>query len=333
MPRLPIKFACGLYDRVLRLYTGEVQPDGIDLEFVVMDEPREIFDRMAGASEFDACEMSASEFISHMGTGHSPFVAIPVFVSRVFRHGFICINRKSGIKRPKDLEGRRVGVPLYTMSAALWIRGLLQHEYGVDLSKIRWVQGSFDAPGKYGNPSPPPLLKPVAIEHNQSGKSLSQCLADGDIDATIGSRTVSGLGQNPDIQRLIPDFREVEQAYYRKTKVFPIMHLVILRRDVYERHPFIAGSLYDAFCRSKDGALRRMRQLGALSYMLPWMTAEIDELNEVFGDDPWPYGVEPNRPTLEALVDYMVEQSFIPQRVPIEELFVRDARWSRAASP
>lgn len=329
MTPVPIRFACGLYDRVLRLYTGEVQPEGIDLRFTAIEEPREIFDRMGGGSpDFDVFEMSISEFVSHLGSGHSPFVAIPVVLSRVFRHGFICINRRSGIRHPKDLEGRRVGVPLYTMSAALWIRGMLQHEYGVDLSTIRWVQGSFDTPGRYGRPSPPPLLKPVNIEFNLSDKSLSQCLADGDIDATIGSRIIGGFGRNPDIQRLIPNYREVEKDYYRRTGIFPIMHIVAMRREVHEQHPFVAGSLFDAFTKAKDLTLKRIRQLGSLAYMLPWMTADVDEIDDVFGGDPWPYGIEPNRPTLEALIQYMVEQSFIPASIPVERLFVEDPRWS-----
>jgi len=163
----------GLYDRMLRLYTGEVQPRGIDLRFLANDEPRDIFDRMGGKFEFDASEMSSSEFISRFGTGHCPFVAIPVFASRLFRHGFIFFNRKAGIRTPKDLEGKRVGVPLYTMSAAIWIRGLLQHEYGVDLSKVRWVQGALKRPGAHGRPTVAPLLKQPDIEINRSGHSLS----------------------------------------------------------------------------------------------------------------------------------------------------------------
>jgi 4,5-dihydroxyphthalate decarboxylase len=158
----------GLYDRMLRLYTGEVQPRGIDLKFLANDEPRDIFDRMGGKLEFDASEMSSSEFISRFGTGHCPFVAIPVFASRLFRHGFIFFNRKAGIRTPKDLEGKRVGVPLYTMSAAIWIRGLLQHEYGVDLSKVRWVQGALKRPGAHGSPTVAPLLKQPDIEINRS---------------------------------------------------------------------------------------------------------------------------------------------------------------------
>jgi 4,5-dihydroxyphthalate decarboxylase len=319
---IPLTFACGLYDRMLPLYSGEVRPEGIDLKFLAIESPREIFDRMAGKMEFDACEMSSSELISRMGAGQCPFVAIPVFPSRVFRHSFICINRNKGIKTPKDLEGKRVGVPLYTMTAALWIRGHLQHEYGVDLSKIHWVQGATNAPGAHGSPTVLPLLKQVSIENNHSDRSLSQLLEAGAIDALAGAEMPAALGKSPNVARLFPNFREVEKDFYRRTRIFPIMHLVVIRRELYERHPSVAASLYNALSRSKDIALARMRYLGALRYMLPWLPADLDELDETFGGDPWPYGIEANRPTLEALVSYMVEQSFIARPIPIEELFV-----------
>src|SRR5713226_2759728 len=181
--KLPLTFACGLYDRMLRLYTGEVQPAGIDLKFLANDEPRDIFDRMGGKLEFDASEMSSSEFISRFGAGQCPFVAIPAFASRVFRHGFIFYNRRSGIRMPKDLEGKRVGVPLYTMSAAIWIRGLLQHEYGVDLAKIRWVQGAVNHAGSHGDPHVLPLLKPVPIEQAPHARPLNDLIEEGFVDA------------------------------------------------------------------------------------------------------------------------------------------------------
>jgi 4,5-dihydroxyphthalate decarboxylase len=305
------------------LHTGEVQPAGIDLNFIVLDNPRDIFDRMGGAQEFDASEMSSSETFQRHAKGDSPFVALPVFPSRVFRHGHITINRKSGIKTPKDLEGKRIGVPLYTQTAAIFIRGLLQHEYGVDLGRIRWVQGALKKAGAHGSPTVAPLLKEPAMEVNQSGKSLSRLLADGDIDAVISSRPVEGIGSNPDIARMFPNYREVEKDYYRRTRIFPIMHLIVIRRDVHEAHPFVAQSLYDALCESKDRALALMRERGALRYMLPWLPADMDEIDQVFdGGDPWPYGIEANRATLEALVQYMVEQHFIPKRIAIEDLFV-----------
>lgn len=259
----PIKpnFACGLYDRMLRLYTGEVKPDGIDLKFTALDEPRDIFDRMAGKNEFDMAEMSSSEYISRFDAKQCPFVALPVFASRVFRYGFIFVNRNAGIRTPKDLAGKRIGVPLYTMSAAVWIRGLLKDEYSVDLSNVTWVEGALKSAGAHGNPSAMPLLKPVKIETNTSGKPMNRMLADGDVDADIASRTPEGLGSNPDIVRLIPNFREVEKNYYRRTHIFPIMHLIVIRRDVYDAHPFIAQSMYDAFCASKKHAFDLMREL------------------------------------------------------------------------
>jgi len=320
--KLPMTFACGLYDRMLRLYTGEVQPAGIDLKFLANDEPRDIFDRMGGKLEFDASEMSSSEFISRLGAGRCPFVALPAFASRVFRHGFIFYNRKSGIRAPKDLEGKRVGVPLYSMSAAIWIRGLLRHEYGVDLSSVRWVQGALKKAGAHGSPTAMPLLKQPTIEINNSGKSISKLLADGEIDAVISSRPVDGVGSNPDIARLFPNYREAEKDYYRRTRIFPIMHLIVIRRELHEAHPFAAQSLYDALCEAKDRALAQMKERGALRYMLPWLPADMDEIDDVFGGDPWPYGIEANRPTLEALVQYMVEQHFIAKPIPIEDLFV-----------
>ena len=323
MSKLPQTFACGLYDRVLRLYTGEVQPRGVDLKFLINDEPRDIFDRMHANLEFDVSEMSGAEYISRLANGQCPLIALPVFVSRIFRHGFIFINKTSGIRTPKDLNGKRVGVPLYSMSAALWIRGLLQHDYGVDLSSIQWVEGALKAPGPHGNPPVIPLLKPIRIEVNRSGKSINQLLMSGDIDAVIASRAVDGLGVDANIVRLIPNYREVEKDYYQRTKIFPIAHIVAMRRDVYEKHPFVAQSLYEAFCESKRRALHLMRELGVLRYMLPWLTADIDEIDQVFGNDPWPYGVEANRPTLEAMVSYLADQSFIPRQVPVEDLFAK----------
>ena len=180
MSKLPITFACGLYDRMLALHTKEVQPDGIDLNFLAIDNPREIFDRMSGALEFDASEMSSSEFVARHAAGDCPFVALPVFPSRVFRHGHIAVNRRS-IASPKDLAGKRIGVPLYTMTAAIFIRGLLQHDFGVDLSQVRWIEGAINEAKPHGHPTKLKLAKPVSIEPNASGKSLSELLEAGEI--------------------------------------------------------------------------------------------------------------------------------------------------------
>ena len=256
MTSVPITFACGLYDRMLALQTGDIKPDGIDLNFLVMDNPRQIFDRMTNGLEFDACEMSSSEFISRYAAGKLPFVALPVFASRVFRHGFIVVNRHF-VKSAADLAGKRIGVPLYTQTAALFVRGLMQHDLGVDLSGIEWVQGAVNEPGAYGNPSVMPLLKPTKITPNQSGKSLSDLLATGEIHAIIGSNLPDSLKRHPDVVRLFPDYRAREQDYFRRTRIFPIMHLIVIRNDIYERHPEVAASLYKAFTAAKDRALKK----------------------------------------------------------------------------
>jgi 4,5-dihydroxyphthalate decarboxylase len=327
MSNLPITLASGFYDRMHGLYTGDIKPAGIDLNFVVLDDPRQVFDRMGGGQEFDASEFSLSEHITKLVAGNSPFVAVPAMISRVFRHGFIFVNAKSGIKKPKDLEGRRVGVPLYVQTAAVWIRGMLQHDHGVDLSKIHWVQGAMEHPGTHGKPAVLPVLKEIDLIQNSSGRSLNQLLEDGGdnggIDAIITSHIPEPLGHNPNILRLFPNYREVEAEYFKRTKIFPIMHVLAIKRSIYEKHPFVATSLYNAFVQSKNLALKKMFSTRALRYMMPFLPAQLDEIREIFGDDPWPYGVEENRPTLEALVRYMHEQHFIAKKMPIEDLFVK----------
>ncbi len=322
-PKLAIEFGCGLYDRMVPLFTREVCPEGIELEFVISDSPRELFDRMTGPDAYDAAEMSGAEFVARFDAGKCPFVAIPVFPSRLFRHGFITINRKAGVKTPKDLEGKRVGTQIYTQTASVWTRGMLAHDYGVDLSTIHWVQGNLDTPGLHTDAEIMPLLKPVDIVQNESGKSLEQLLAAGELDAVVAPRLPLSFGTNPDIVRLFPDYRAVELDYYRRTKIFPIMHLVVIRRDVYDAHPFVAESLYAACTAAKDKALTRMKsRSGTLPYMLPWLKEEVAELTREFGPDPWPYGVEANRTTLEAFMAYLVEQDMIARPIPIEDLFV-----------
>ncbi len=322
MDKPKINFACSLYDRMQALHSGEVKPEGVDFEFISVEWARNIFDRMSGSQEFDASELSTSEFISRRDAGQCPFVALPVFPSRTFRHSYIWINKRSGIRAPGDLEGKRIGVPLYTMTAAVWIRGHLMDDYGVDFAGVRWIQGAINSAGAHGEPNVLPLLKPVIIEVNHSGKSLSDLLSEGAIDALIGTNNPDSRRTNPQVQRLFPDFKALEQDLYKRTGVFPIMHLVAIRKEVYERHPQIAQSLYDAFCESKQLALKRMRHFGALRSMLPWMNAEVDEIDEVFGYDPWPYGLEANRATISTLNRYLAEQNLIRAPLDINSIFV-----------
>ena len=264
MARLQLSFACGLYDRMQPLYTGEVRVEGIDLNYIAIDEPRPIFDRMAGGEEFDVAEFSSSEFVQRFAAGECPFVAIPVFPSRAFRHGFIAVHRKAGIREPKDLEGKRVGVPLLTMTAAIYINGLLQHEYGVELRKIHWVQGAMNTGGAHGSPAVLPLLKPVAIEQNRSSKSLSNLIEERAIDATIGTSLPEAIRGNPEIARLFPNYVELEKEFYQRTRIYPIMHLIAIHKRVYEKYPFVASSLYQRLLRSPRGSRCRRCSTSAL---------------------------------------------------------------------
>jgi 4,5-dihydroxyphthalate decarboxylase len=331
--KAPISFACGLYDRMQALHTGEVKPEGVDLNFIVHNHPRDVFDRMMGGREFDASEMSCSEYICRYAAGERNFVAIPVFPSRAFRHSFIAVNDRT-VKKPVDLNGKKIGVQLYTMTAAVWIRGLLK-QCGVDLSSVEWVEGSMEGPEPHGKPTVLPLLKPVSITNNMSGKSLSQLLEDGEIDATIGADLPPCFGKAPHVKRLFPDFKEAEKKYYRDYGIFPIMHTVVIKREIHEKYPFVATSLFNALNDSKNIAYKRMRFLDALRYMLPWLPSEIDEIDEVFKGDPWPYGVDPNRKTLEALVECLYDQSMIEKKVTVDELFLqhRGQNWKVGWGP
>jgi 4,5-dihydroxyphthalate decarboxylase len=321
MSRLALTFACCRYDRMEAIREGDVVPEGIDLNCITLRSGREIFDRMVGGREFDVAELSASEFISLMGRGDCPFVALAVFPSRVFRHGYIFINTRR-VRAPKDLEGKRVGLPLYTQTAAIWARGLLAHQFDVDLDSVRWVEGAVEKAGTHGKPHAPPLLRPVRIEPNKSAEPLGALLARGAIDALIGSRKPEQLGRHPEVARLFPDYRARERQFYEQTGIFPIMHLIAIRRELYERQPWIASSLYNAFVESKRRAQKRLRYAGSLAAMLPWLIDDVEEIDDLFGGDAFPYGIEANRPTLQALVAYMVEQGFIARPIAIEDLFV-----------
>jgi 4,5-dihydroxyphthalate decarboxylase len=331
--RVPISFACGLYDRMEALHTGEIKPEGIDLNFIVHNHPRDVFDRMSGGHEFDCSEMSLSEYTCRYAAGKRDFVAIPVFPSRAFRHSFIAVNDRT-IKSPRDLNGKKIGVQLYTMTAAVWIRAVLKQN-GVDLDSITWVEGSMEGEEPHGKPTALPPLKPVTISSNTSGKSLSQLLEEGEIDATVGADLPPCFGTAPHVKRLFPDFKEAEKQYYKETGIFPIMHTVVIKKDIVDKYPFVPTSLFNAFNDSKDVAFRRMRFLGALRYMLPWLPSGLDEIEEVFGGDPWPYGVEENRKTLEAVVESLYEQSMIEKKVTVDELFLqpRGQNWKVGWGP
>ena len=240
-----------------------------------IQSPPEIFARMVKNHAFDFAEMSISMHLTLRAKGEFPFVALPIFPSKVFRHGFIFINNNSGIRTPKDLEGKRVGVPEYRQTAAIWIRGILHSEYGVDLGSIQWIEGGANTPRE------PDVLdlrpaEPIDI-HFAHGKTLSDMLANGEIDAMIGARQPFSLGKSPDVTRLFPKFREVEREYYKKTGIFPIMHTLVVDEELYRHHPWVAESMYKAFEQAKHWTLEQMRFSGTMRYTLPWLFADIVE--------------------------------------------------------
>lgn len=321
MADLKLKLACADYDRTRPLKYGLVKPKGIDLE-IENDEVHEIFWRMLQYMEFDVSEMSTSNYLTEKSTENPRFIAIPVFLSRVFRHGYIFINKKAGIKTPQDLKGKNIGVPEYSMTALVWIRGILQHEYGVAPSDVEWHMGGGEGARRAGRIKHG-IPENVRIHTVPEGKILNNMLADGEIDALLHADVPPCIWEkNPNVERLFPNYREVEQDYYRRTKIFPIMHSVAIKREIYEAHPWVAKSLYDAFVESKNICQKAIEaNTGALLYTLPWTVPEYESTVSIMGYDYWAYGVENSRPTLEALTQYAYEQGLATRKFSLEELF------------
>jgi 4,5-dihydroxyphthalate decarboxylase len=299
-----------------------VQIEGIEANYLAIQSPPEIFARMMKSQEFDVSEMSLSTYLTRRARGDFPFVGLPVFPSRVFRHGNLFINKKSGIKLPKDLNGRRVGTFGYRQTASVWIRGILQDDFGVDTNSFVWVEGGLDTPWQGDSTKDSEPVANVRFERADDTATLSDMLASGEIDALIGARRPPSLGRSPKVALLWPDYRKMEREYYERTRIFPIMHMMVLREELYRANPWIAASLYKAFVSSKELALRDMRFSGAMRYMLPWLYDEIDEVDELFGGDAWPYGLEPNRTVLEIFARYLHEQGFLHAPISIDDMFV-----------
>jgi 4,5-dihydroxyphthalate decarboxylase len=318
--KLFLTVACGEYDRTAALQTGAVQAEGIRLTYIPL-QAEEIFWRMGHHREFDASEMSLSNHITMTSRGNSPFVAIPVFPSRFFRHSCIFINTDSGIKKPADFKGKRVGAPEYSITAAVWIRGFLNDDHGVKASDMNWLVGGQEDPGRKERVKLelPPEIKVDSIADD---KTLNGMLESGEIDALISARSPSCFMKgSAKVQRLFPNYKDVEIEYYKRTKIFPIMHVLVIRREIYDKNPWIARSLYKAFCDAKDHAIKNMHISNTLSCTLPWLPWEREQLKEIFGTDWWPYGIEPNRHVLEHLIRYMGEQGLLARSVKVEEVF------------
>ena len=320
MPNLDLNIACWDYDRTRPLTDGRVQPEGINLDITVL-RPREIFPRMLQDQEFHASEMSLASYVILKARDQCPFVAIPVMLSKIFRHDCIYVRPDAGINEPADLRGKRIGLPQYSSTAGVFIKGLMQHEYGVSPQQMTWFMGGQDTPA----PAPlVPLDLPddIHLEFIPEDKTLEEMLADGELDALFATYIPNlFLSGSPTIARLFPNFKEVEQDYYRRTGIFPIMHTVVIREDVHREHPWVAASLYEAFSQAKDLAVGGLYDTDALALTLPFLIDHLEESRRIFGSDYWSYGVESNRPALEGLSQYVVDQGLAPRVVSTEELF------------
>ena len=321
MSKLRLTLSCWNYDRVRALADGRVQPEGIDLNFLDLSV-EETFFRMLRNREFDAAELSLSSYCISLMRDAGPFVAIPIYPSRSFRHSGTFISTASGVRAPGDLAGKRIGSPEYQLTAPVWSRGILQDEYGVKVEACEYWTGGQEQPGRNEKQK---LDLPAQIRLNSigPGKTLSQMLAAGELDAIHSPRMPSTLHTQPDkVKRLFEDYVEVERAYYRKTKIFPIMHIIAIRREVYEQNRWIAMSLYKAFVEAQRICYRELYETAALRNMLPWMIAEIEWLRREMGEDWWPYGYAPNRHVLDTFLRYHHEQGLSKRRLAPEELFV-----------
>jgi 4,5-dihydroxyphthalate decarboxylase len=268
--------------------------------------------------------MSLSSYSASLHTENPPFIAIPAFPSRFFRHSCIFISSKSGIRKPEDLKGKRVGVPEYQMTAPVWIRGILSDDHGVKVTDYEHLSGGEEEPGRIDKLKID-LPSSIRIRPIGANQTLSQMLADGELDAMVTARAPSTFQKRPDdVKRLFPDYVSAERDYYRRTKIFPTMHTVVIRRDVYEKNPWVAQSLYKALVASKERAMEMYRQTAALPAMVPWLTAHIEEARREMGEDWWPYGLDANRHVLDTFLRYHHEQGLSKRRLKPEDLFARE---------
>ncbi len=320
MVDVPITIACGNYDRTRAIKDGTVPVEGCAVTYLPL-YPEEIFHRVFKFQEFDVAEMSFSSYIRTVAAGTAAYVGVPAFVSRIFRHSGIYIRTDAGIKKPEDLRGKRIGVPEYQITAVVWMRGMMQHEYGVPPSEIHWRSGGQEQAGRHERTP----LKPIKGVENQpigDDKTLVGMLRDMELDALFTARAPSSfVNGEPHIARLFPNTRVAEQAYFRKTGLFPIMHLVGIRKTLVEKYPWLATSVYKAFCEAKARAMIDLRDVNALMVTLPWLEAETNETMALMGEDFWKYGIAENLPEIEALTQYIHEQGLADRKVKVEKLF------------
>jgi 4,5-dihydroxyphthalate decarboxylase len=318
MPDIPVTVASGEYDRIRAIRDGIVKVEGCAVAYHVV-EPNQLFVRNLKHQEFDISEMSFSTYITLRDQGTAHYTAIPVFLSRAFRHSAIFVRTDRGIASPADLKGKRIGTPEYLTTMLVWMRGLLSDEYEIAPSDLRWRLGGLEQPAREARIGP---VAGVETEAIPAGKTLAGMLADGELDAVFSARPPSCfLRGGANVARLFPDYRAAEQAYYRKAGIYPLMHAVGIRNSLLTQHPWMAKNLFVAFAKAKEIAVADFEKLSAFAVTLPWIEAEYRATQAVLGNDIWPYGATANRKAIDTLCRYLHEQAFTTRRMRAEELF------------
>jgi 4,5-dihydroxyphthalate decarboxylase len=316
---VPLTLAISEYDHVTDLVNGRVPVEGVDLTTLTL-QVEEIFFRAFIYRDFDASEVSMAKFSSMVSQGDNSLVGIPVFPSRVPRHSSIFVRRDGPVKKPADLVGRRVGLPEWAQTAAVYSRGMLAHQYGIDLASIHWVQAGVDEPGRIEKVklNLPPGVKVTP----RPDSSLNEMLVNGEIDAALTAHPLPAFAQgHPNITRMFEDFLELEMTYVKETGIFPIMHAVAIRRELVERHPWLPMNLYKAFEEAKRRSLARIQAITTTAVPIPWCYEHARRAKAIFGDDFFPYGIDANRKTLDAFLQYAYEQGVCHRRLAPEDLF------------
>ena len=324
MSNLNLSIAVGDYDHVRDLMSGRVRAEGIDITPIHVPV-EEMFFRFTKFQEWDVSEMSFAKAISLVSHSDPWLVLVPVFPSRAFRHSSIYVRKDRHIQTPADLAGKKIGVPEWAQTAAIYSRGMLAHEYGVDLNSIDWHQAGVNDAGRREKVALqlPPGLRYTPMPHT----SLSEMLLNGTLDAALSARPPGAFVNHPElVERLIPNYREVEMAYWQKTQIFPIMHVMAIKREVYEKNRWIATNLLKGFEEAKTRSLHRAADITASSYPLPWVADYAAQSQAIMGDDFWPYGIEGNRSTLEAFSQYAWEQGITTRHLKLEDIFVKEVQ-------
>ena len=320
--KLPLTIACGLYDRTYGLHDGSVTVEGVALNYLPM-MPVETFRRQGRHAEFDASEFSLSTFLVLHARGDRRFVGIPVYPSRRFRHEHVWVNTRAGIRTPADLKGKRVGVQEYVQTAALWIRGFLEQDYGVRTRDIDWHFGGYNEPDPHFKPRIElPIPPEVRTRVIPGDKCIDEMLDRGELDAVLPALPASFRRGSPNVARLFPDFRAAEEDYFTRTRIFPIMHVVVIRREIYEKNRWVAQALYKGFVKAKELAMRRLTTYPPLHATLPWLTAHIEHTQKIMGKDYWSYGLAENRHVLETAARHAWEQHLLEKPIAnVDDLF------------